>query len=1201
MRAGFSCDSVRFEVHGVSTVLRFAGSNRNARIEGEEAAAGRVNRFSGAETRTGIETYGRIRYRELYPGIDLTYSGTGRRIKAEFLVAPGADPAAIRLAYDGHVLIDPQGDLVVRNGEAELREEAPVVLQDGRRVNGRYRRFDSHTAGFEIGDYDHSRALIIDPTITYSTYLGGTSLGAVTAVAVDSSGDLYVAGWTEALNFPIAGAYQAANKGGVDAFVAKLSAAGTSLIYATYLGGNGDDRAWGIAVDSSGNAYVTGSTASTNFPLVSSLRPNLGGSRDAFVVKLSPSGSALTYSTLLGGANNDWGYAIAVDISGNAYIAGDTLSTDFPVTAGAAQTVGGGMMDAFVTKLSPAGAMVFSTFLGGALNDHAAGVAVDSSGNVYVAGGTFSTNFPAVTPIQAANAGGQDAFVTKIKSTGASIVYSTYLGGGAGSAGTPEQANGIAVDAGGNAYVAGVTTSTNFPVTGGALQPANNGGADAFVAKISAAGTALAYSTYLGGSSFDQANGIAVDSLGNAYVAGYTSSLNFVTANAVQPVFDGMYDAFVTELGPAGNTLVFSTYLGGTGSDEAMAIALDSNANIFVGGETSSINLPLANAYQNVNNGGAVGWVARLGVTAPPPLLPAVVAVSPASGSGSAVTFAAQYSDPAGAAALVNVALLVNSTASTSFGCYVTYNIASNTFALANDVPSSGSTTVLPNGSSAQNDQCTLSGIGSSAALSGNTLTMTVSLVFQPNFAGNQNVYLWAQDGNANTGWVSKGAWTVTAAPPQPTAVSVSPDSNTGATQTFQFVFADTQNPSNIVATAMLFAPSLSSFTNTCYIVYDAVHASIQLEYDAMNGSNAKPIGSTVTLSNSQCSVGAASVTFSGLSLILTVSVTFSGPFSGVKNIYMYAAEGSGIPNTGWVQNGTFTVAAGGVPVVNSAVPGSGSGPGQRFSFTVSDAGGSSYITDVVVLFSATTSALNACQIVYDRPANVVSVSYDNPVNGTTEVVFGSNSVASNSQCALKAFTSTVVFGTTQVVLTLDVTFSAAFAGAKNIYAEAAEPGVNTGWVQIGGWTVTGGAPTADSVTPSSGAGSHLINYTFSASDTVNANNISSVAMLFTTGAPTNLANACYLVYDHTAGSIGLYDNTGTVLSTKGLGSSAGLSNTQCAVGYSSASAVGNSVLVTVQLLFFTPGFNGLKTVYENAIEPASSSGWVQRGTWTVQ
>jgi Domain of unknown function DUF11/Beta-propeller repeat len=611
LRAGFRSGSVSFQIHGSQTTLTFAGSNPQARVDGESATAGHVNFFIGSQARTDLETYARIRYHELYPGIDATYSGAGRKLKSEFLVAPGANPNLIRLAYDAPVSIGANGDLVVTNGEAELREEAPLIFQDGKPVAGRYRMIDPHTAGFEIGEYDHTRELIIDPSITYSTYLGGTGMGAVTGVAVDSSDNLYVTGWTEAINFPIAGAYQAVNNGGVDAFVAKLNAAGTALVYATYLGGAGDDRGYAVAVDSSGDAYVTGSTASTNFPVANSLRTSLGGMRDAFVTKLNPAGNALVYSTLLGGSNNDWGYAIAVDASGDAYVAGDTQSTDFPVL-GAVQSVSNGNTDSFITKLSSSCKIVFSTFLGGSGNEHAAAIALDSSDNVYVAGGTFSTNFPTAGPIQAANIGGEEAFVTKIASSGASLVYSTYLGGSSGSVSAPEQANAIAVDASGNAYIAGVTPSSNFPVSSGAFQPQSNGGADAFAAKINAAGSALVYSTYLGGSLFDQANGIAVDASGNAYVAGYTASPDFPTANAIQPNLAGMYDAFVVSIGPTGSALVFSTYYGGSGSDQAAAIALDASANIFIGGETNSPNFPLTDAYQTQNSGGEIGWVARM-------------------------------------------------------------------------------------------------------------------------------------------------------------------------------------------------------------------------------------------------------------------------------------------------------------------------------------------------------------------------------------------------------------------------------------------------------------------------------------------------------------------------------------------------------------------------------------------------------------
>jgi hypothetical protein len=304
-----------------------------------------------------------------------------------------------------------------------------------------------------------------------------------------------VTGWTEALDFPIAGAMQAANRGGVDAFVAKFNPTGTALIYATYIGGAGDDRGAAIAVDSSGEAFVTGSTASANFPLAAAIRATLGGAKTAFVLKLNAVGNTLLFSTYFGGTNWETGDAIALDGAGNVYVAGDTQSADFPVLAAVQSTIGGGM-DAFVTQLTSSGQLAFSTFLGGAGNEHAGGIAVDGSDNVYVAGGTYSTNFPLVAPIQGVNGGGQDAFVTKFAARGSAILYSTYLGGNG--TGSSEQANAVAADGSSNAYVTGVTNSSNFPVTSGAYQTAFNGVQDAFVTKIDAAGNTLVYSTYLG-------------------------------------------------------------------------------------------------------------------------------------------------------------------------------------------------------------------------------------------------------------------------------------------------------------------------------------------------------------------------------------------------------------------------------------------------------------------------------------------------------------------------------------------------------------------------------------------------------------------------------------------------------------------------------------------------------------------------------
>jgi hypothetical protein len=1206
LRAGFTADSAVFQLHDLSLRVRFDGANPRVQVEAEDPLPARANFLIGnrpEQWQTGLPLYRKILYRNLYPGIDMTYGGVGHRIKSEFVVAPGADPNRIRLEYSGaeQLEIDARGDLLVRGQHMEVREEAPVVYQEtagGRVEIAASYRLDDRTLAFEIGPYDPSLPLVIDPVLSYATYVGGGGLSAVTGLALDPSGSLYVAGWTEALDFNIVVPVQASNQGGVDVFVAKLNAAGTAYVYATYIGGRGDDRAAAIAVDSSGEAYVTGATSSTNFPLVAPVRSTLGGGRDAFALKLSAFGNRMIYSTYLGGSNTDAGNAIAIDSLGNAYIAGDTASNDFPVS-GAAQTTLGGGTDAFVTKLTPSGVISFSTFLGGSGTEHAGGMAVDLSGNVYVAGGTTSTNFPVVTPLQAVSGGSQDAFLTKLSSTGSQIVYSTYFGGSGGAVGTPEQANAVAVDSSGNAYIAGITNSSNFPVTGGAFQIVFNGVEDAFVAKVNAAGNGLFYSTYLGGTGFDSANALAIDSSGNAYIAGYTSSASLAVVAPIQASFKGLYDAFISEVNAQGNGLGFSTYYGGTGSDAANAIVVDAAGNIFVGGQTSSFDLPLQTPIQPSNLGGSVGWVARMGVTAAPPQVPSANSVTPNSGSGNTVTFSAQFSHPAGAGAIVTAALLVNTTASSDFACQATYNPSTNLFALANDVAATGSSPVVPNGGGAQNSQCTLNGAGSFATLSGNNLTLNVSLTFLPAFAGAKTVYISAADNATSTGLVARGVWTVAIPQPMPTADSVSPNGSSGSSQTFTFVFSDTQNPLNLTSMSMLFNTTSGSFTNACYIVYDRVAGTVGLFSDNAATTSTKPVASGVVLQNSQCSVGATVVTVSGFANIITVSITFKPAFSGLKNIYMYGSE-NGIFVTGWVQRGTYSASVGGMPVANSAVPSSGSGNKQRFSFTVSDPGGAGFIHGAAVLISASSDTNNACLLVYDRTANTVALSYDNPNNGHTPVVLGASTIATNGQCTLYGANTTVISGITAVEITLDLSFNATFSGTKNLYLLASEGGpINSGFVIVGTWTVTGGSPTADSVNPSSGAGT-LPTFVFTVSDSASAANITGIGVLFTTGAPTNTTGACYVTYDRASATVTLYGDDGVSTQSKGVGSAATMQNSQCAVGYTGPNVSGNSFLFILQVLFKS-SFAGPKTVYLEANEPGASSGWVARGAWTAQ
>jgi hypothetical protein len=657
--------------------MKMRHANPAARITGMDELAGKANYFIGndpSKWRTNVPTYSRVRYEEMFPGIDLVYYGNQRQLEYDFIVAPGADPHLIAFDIIGarRILQDAHGDLVfqmelgqttarmktvqMKTSDCEIRWHRPIVYQEKngarQQIAAHYSITHTNRVAFELAKYDSSRPLYIDPLI-YSTYLGGSSLDSGSSIAVDSSGSAYVTGTTYSPNFPTtSGATettcQGCSMGESDAFVTKFSPNGSALAYSTYLGGKKDDYGISLAVDNEGNAYVTGETASTNFPTMNPLqRVYGGGTYDAFVSKIDPSGSALVYSTYLGGAAEDLGQGIATDSAGNAYVTGQTNSTNFPtINPLQANNAGGG--DVFVAEINSAGSeLVYSTYLGGSNLDYGDAIAVDSTGNAYVTGTTYSTNFPTKNPLQPALAADWDAFVAKIGPSGSDLAYSTYLGG-SGSDGVGGSGYGIAVDDAGNAYVAGYSTSANFPTTPGAFQTTYAGNWDAVVSKINSAGSKLIYSTYLGGAGVDNAWSIAVDSSGDAYVSGSTSSKNFPTENPFQKNLKGGGDAFVSKLNPAGSALFYSTYLGGSGAQDGFGVAVDSAGNAYVTGDTTATKFPTMNPVQPVMGGGEYdAFVAEIDVRSN---TTTIITASPnPSTYGQAVTFTATVASNAGA------------------------------------------------------------------------------------------------------------------------------------------------------------------------------------------------------------------------------------------------------------------------------------------------------------------------------------------------------------------------------------------------------------------------------------------------------------------------------------------------------------------------------------------------------------------------
>ncbi|HEX8457662.1 MAG TPA: carboxypeptidase regulatory-like domain-containing protein [Pyrinomonadaceae bacterium] len=599
--------------------LKLEGANRSARVHGLEEMPGRSNYLTGNDPRgwrKGVPNYGRVEYESIYKGVDLVYYGNDRQLEFDFNVAPAHDPGVIRLSFKGarHLKLDAQGDLRLTTPAGELRQHKPVAYQliDGRRreVACAY-VLDERSGGvsFKLGAYDRSRALVIDPVLSYATYLGGNNTDEANAVAVDAQGNTYVVGTTLSMNFPrTPGAFQSTLGGTVtatyDAFVTKLNPEGTSVVYSTFLGGYNGDNATSVVVNANGEAHLAGETSSPNFPVANPYQPARRGNQDVFVTKLNSDGTGLLYSTFLGGSQNEYAPVLALANDGNIVVAGRTFSVDFPTHGASLQPYFGGncpaapCSDGFITKLHFTYGVAFSTFLGGRRDDFIDGIAIaNRDGSIYVTGRTNSTDFPttpvSLRPSKTGNADSFDAFVVRLNSAGLYSYFSTYLGGSG-----DDYAYDIAVDDAGDAWVTGLTGSSDFPTTPDAFQSTLRGAGayafDAFLTKLDARGDLIDYSTYLGGDQDDVGIAVATDGL-EVYWAGQTASRDLsVTPDAFQPNHGGgAYDAFLARLVPDQPSLNYLSYLGGSDTEYLRALAVaqvNGQPNLYVVGSTHSLD-----------------------------------------------------------------------------------------------------------------------------------------------------------------------------------------------------------------------------------------------------------------------------------------------------------------------------------------------------------------------------------------------------------------------------------------------------------------------------------------------------------------------------------------------------------------------------------------------------------------------------------
>ena len=842
-------------VHGPSwhISLQFLAGNSTAGGRGLQRLPMQTSYFSGsapAAWHTDISSFRQVAYRNIYPGIDVVYYGSRGQLEYDLVVAPGADWSQIRIAVEGPdgLRLDADGSIELDTGGENIRFRTPRAYQnfgDGtREVPSRYVFTSRNYIGFELGGYDPTRPLIIDPVFSYSTYLGGSLSDQAYGITVDGSGCAYIAGETYSFDFPLRNAWQTSEHGDRDVFVSKLSADGSSLIYSTYLGGGSFDSGRAIAIDSSGAAYVTGVTWSADFPTTPGvLQTTYAGQGDVFVAKLNPSGG-LVFATYIGGAGADTATSIALDSARNAYVAGYTSSLNFPMSHAYQPTFRGGWQDAFVFALNTNGSSsIYSTYIGGSGNEVAQGVAVTPAGEAFIVGSTDSSDFPTASPIQSSNAGELDAFVVKLTASGG-LAYATYFGGR-----SSDYGNAIAVDSSGVAYITGTTVSSDFPVTQGALQTATTTTYDAFVARLRSDGT-LSYAARFGGTDSDEGSAIAVDSFGNAYIGGYTYSSDFPVRLAPQPLFAGSgggmpaNDAFLARLNQDGSAIQFSTYLGGTADDRVTGLAVDGAGDCYVAGFTLSHDFPVTAGSLRTSIGGSMdSFVTKLSV----PLILDAVTVSPSTVNG-------------GASATVN---LVLSTAAPAGGATVTLSSTSTVF----PVPSS---LVIPAGQSSGSLQ-----VQASTNVP-NSTTVTVTAAYNGS----------SQDASI----------TVTVSPPALASIAISPSAvNSGASATVTIALT-VAAPTGGVAVA-LSSTNAAAFSVPSSFVVPAGQSSGSFQVLASNvgGSTTVTViasysGTTRTASvtvtippPALASIAIDPSTFnSGSSATVTIALTAAAPLGGV-------------------------------------------------------------------------------------------------------------------------------------------------------------------------------------------------------------------------------------------------------------------------------------------------------------------------------
>ncbi|MFN0105246.1 MAG: beta strand repeat-containing protein [Bryobacteraceae bacterium] len=1188
-RASFGPTGIQLVRRGRRAAVRFPGARLDWQAEGESDA--RVH-FLGAGSRS-FAGAAALRARNAFPGVDIVVRLRDGRLKSEFQLAAGVSPSVAGYCLEGaKVRVDGQS-LHIDAGEGwQWREEGLESWQDSLDGGKILIRSEFMVTGqcvhFRTAKVDPALPLTIDPELVFSSFMGGGMFDAITAVATDAQGNMYLGGWTESSDFPSLSGYQTASAGRIDGFVAKVNSLG-QLVFATYLGGSNEDRVQAIVVDGAGVITLAGLTNSTNFPTLAPARGALAGGRDAFITRLYPAGNQLVFSTYLGGLAHDSALAVTLDSSGNIVVAGETASTDFP-TQSAYSTSSGGGVDGFLARFSPTGGLLSSSYFGGAADDRIRGVAVGGDGTLHVTGSTASSNFPVASAPYPSLRGSMDGFYTRFNGAATAVSLSTYLGGAGGSSLSEEAGYGITIDALGRAWIAGVTPSTDFPGVSSGSQPAYGGGsADAFISVFTTGGS-LEWSTYLGGTGIDAATSISAGS-GFVGLAGYTTSNNLPVSGALQPARAGEYDAFWAVFPIVSTTPLYVSYLGGGGSDSALAVAANGSA-MAIGGSTLSSNFPLRTPIQSGNPGAYGGFISRLRFG------PGPIAVSPDSGAGAAATFTFNIAHANGSAAIQNAAFLFNSSYSFTAGCHVYYDRGTNLISLFKDAGAAWLSLTPGAAVTVDNGVCSINGSGVTVNSTANSLVLALPVAFAGSFIGTRQIYANANDSSGlGAGWPLVGEWNVVI-PIAPTVGTVTPASGTGLSQSFTFTFSDANGAADI-AGATVFINNVFSGANACYFTYGRAANTISLFRDSDSAFLPVTPGVNTTVENTKCSITGtgASVTTAETLLTLTVPVTFKPTFNGPRTIYASAGDAGGL-SSDWKPVGTWTPVPILAPAVSSLLPSSGSGAAQTFSVTFADGNGYADIVNTAFLVNSTISAHGGCYLTFSKASNTLSLFRDSD-SAYLPITPGANTTVENTYCSIAGAGFVVSAGGTQLVLTIPVTFKSTLTGIQNIYASVTDAGgLTTGWQTVGSWTpFVAYTPAVGGVAPASGSGTSRT-FTFTLADGNGYPDITGANFLVNTSA--GIANGCAITYSKSSNTFALYRDSDAALLPITPGAAGSVENANCSLAGTGLTVTGNgSQLVFTIPITFKTSFSGTKTIFAAAIDSGGlTSGWQSIGTW---